>query len=96
MLSGPNSEETDKLQLFRDVKNGTWQPDCTTLMATPWGDSGGRKTGMMLCQLAGEEVAEELDTRQTLQRLLDTLGRDHGLVLKSAFEFEFTVYQVRV
>ncbi|KAK7101132.1 lengsin-like [Littorina saxatilis] len=94
LFMGPYSEHAEDMDMFLTEKNGTWTADPSTLQVTPWSDHKSRTTGMVLCDLTGEGVAEGADTRQMVKRLLDKLWNDHSLILKSAFEFEFNVFKM--
>ncbi|KAK7108153.1 lengsin-like [Littorina saxatilis] len=94
LYMGPNSEYVPDMDIYKNLKNGTWMADPSTLQVTPWSDHNSRTTGMVLCELTGEGVDEDADTRQLVKRLLDKLRDDFGLILKSAFEFEFSVYKM--
>ncbi|KAK7108012.1 glutamine synthetase-like [Littorina saxatilis] len=53
-----------------------------------------RTTGMVLCQLlTADGRVDDLDLRHVVQRLLNKLSQDHGLVFKAAFEYEFVVFK---
>nr|KAG5711216.1 hypothetical protein BaRGS_004860 [Batillaria attramentaria] len=76
------------------LNSQTWRPDLSTLIPTPWGDSGMCKTATVLCDLVTREgTVDELSTRHVVQRLVKRLKDKHGLTIRSAFEFEFSVYK---
>ena len=63
-----------------------------TLIPWPWVGREGRHVGNVLCDLVMYDGTPDLTSpRQLLKAQLDTLRDRHGLVFKSAFEYEFKV-----
>ncbi|PVD28512.1 hypothetical protein C0Q70_11100 [Pomacea canaliculata] len=92
LMMGPNSEYTMKIEEYVTMENRNWKPDLSTLIATPWCDSGSRRTASVLCDLLKRDgTPDGLSTRGIVQQLLGKLRDNFGLTLKVAFEFEFFV-----
>ena len=63
-----------------------------TLIPWPWVGREGRRVGNVLCDLVMYDGTPDLTSpRQLLKAQLDALRDRHGLVFKSAFEYEFQV-----
>ncbi|KAK7503269.1 hypothetical protein BaRGS_00005534 [Batillaria attramentaria] len=91
LIMGPRCEYTLKIDELLKLNSQTWRPDLSTLIPTPWGDSGVCRTATVLCDLVTREgTVDELSTRHVVQRLVKRLKDKHGLTIRSAFEFEFS------
>ena len=63
-----------------------------TLTPWPWVGGEGRRVGNVLCDLVMYDGTPDLTSpRQLLKAQLDALRDRHGLIFKSAFEYEFQV-----
>ncbi|XP_025098083.1 lengsin-like [Pomacea canaliculata] len=92
LMLGPNSEYSTKIEEYRTLENRMWKPDLSSLIATPWCDSGSRRTAFVLCDLLKRDgTPDGLSTRGIVQQLLRELRDKFGLTIKVAFEFEFIV-----
>ncbi|PVD28514.1 hypothetical protein C0Q70_11102 [Pomacea canaliculata] len=96
LMLGPNSEYSTKIEEYRTLENRMWKPDLSSLIATPWCDSGSRRTAFVLCDLLKRDgTPDGLSTRGIVQQLLRELRDKFGLTIKVAFEFEFIVMKER-
>ncbi|XP_076470021.1 glutamine synthetase-like [Babylonia areolata] len=93
-LSGPNFETPFSIfdVLGQHMPNELMRPCLETLTPWPWVGKEGRRVGNVLCDLVMYDGTPDLTSpRQLMKAQLDALWERHGLVFKSAFEYEFVV-----
>ncbi|XP_076470006.1 glutamine synthetase-like [Babylonia areolata] len=74
------------------IPNVNMRPCLETLTSWPWVGKEGRRVGNVLCDLVTHDGTPDLTSpRQLMKAQLDSLWEQHGLVLRSAFEYEFVV-----
>ncbi|KAL8599328.1 hypothetical protein ACOMHN_008043 [Nucella lapillus] len=96
---GPSVELEGSDALFHllgyHIPNENMRPCLETLTPWPWVGKEGRRVGNVLCDLVMHDGTPDLTSpRQLMKAQLDALWEQHGLVLKSAFEYEFVVYNM--
>ena len=80
--------------LGKHLPNEDMQPCLDTLIPWPWVCREGRRVGNVLCDLNMHDGTPDLTSpRQLMKAQLDTLRDRHGLLFKSAFEYEFNVFK---
>ncbi|XP_070192062.1 glutamine synthetase-like [Littorina saxatilis] len=95
-MAGPNTEIPLSVCdiLGKHMPNEEMRPCLDTLTPWPWVGKEGRRVGNVLCDLCMHDGTSDLTSpRQLMKAQMDALREKHGLVFKSAFEYEFGVYK---
>ncbi|KAK7508168.1 hypothetical protein BaRGS_00000407 [Batillaria attramentaria] len=93
-MMGPRGDFTTGISRFlgNNWPNHPSRPCIETLTPWPWVGEEGRRTGNVLCDLCHPDGSPDLTSpRQLLRAQVDALREKHGLIIKSAFEYEFFV-----
>ncbi|PVD23232.1 hypothetical protein C0Q70_16495 [Pomacea canaliculata] len=94
-LTGPNCEFPLTLpHIGKALPNNEARPQLDTLVPLPWLQQDQRSTGSILCGFYTEDGSPNTSApRQLLQVQVDKLRKEHDLLIKTAFEYEFYVFR---
>lgn len=94
-MVGPNCEPPYSLpELCAAYNSHELRPCLETLTPWPWASSEKRQVGSVLCDMYCPDGTPDLNCpRQQLQHQLKALRAEHGLVVRTAFEYEFFAFK---